>query len=333
MIDNSREISEYIDLNDKFLIVTHYNPDGDAIGSSLGLMSLLRDSGKSADFYMPHVVPDKYAKFAGGLVLTGNMPDLSAYSTIICVDFSSPERANLPQNVKIDSLGKFLINIDHHPDNRLFGGLNLVDPSASAAAEVIYELAKFADFKFSPKAARFLLMGILADTGGFRFDNSSPRALRTAAKLIDAGVDFGTLAKDLFFSKPLSVAKLEAEIINNRMKTAFDGRFAWAILDEELFYKYGLRPEESEGLIDVIRCIEGTVAVAFIYQNFDGFRCSLRSREKSFSVGKIARRIGGGGHELAAGAFIKTNMADIAEKTLLDNIEKALKEYDEKASF
>jgi phosphoesterase RecJ-like protein len=330
MIDNSREISEYLELNNQFLILTHANPDGDAIGSSLGLLTILRDAGKKADFYMPHKAPDKYANFADSLTISGELPDLSAYSTLICVDFSSPERANLPDRIKLDSLNKFLINIDHHPDNSIFGQLNLIDPSAAATAQIICKLAKFANFKISPFAAKNLLMGILMDTGGFRFDNLSPNCLRVSAELIELGVDFGTLSKELFFSKPLGLAKLEAEIINTRLKTAFNGQFAWALLEEQIFYKHGLKPEESEGIIDIIRCIEGTLAVAFIYQNYDGFRCSLRSRDRAFSVGKIARRIGGGGHELAAGAFIPTNVAGQAEKILLENIAIALKEYNDK---
>ncbi len=325
LIDNSREIAEHIHLSDRFLIVAHFNPDGDAVGSGLGLMRILRDNGKKADFYMPHSVPAKYAKFAGDQVTTGELPDISAYSTILCVDFSSPSRANLPENVKLENLGAFLIGIDHHPDNKIFGRLNLVNSEASSAAEVILDLAKFAGLKISPDAARSLLTGILSDTGGFRFDNSSPRAMRAAAELVEKGVDFGLLSKELFFSKPLPVAKIEAEIIEKRLKTAFDGKFAYALLDEKLFYSHGLNPEESEGLIDVIRCIDGTVAVAFIYENSDGYRLSLRSRDRSFSVGRIARRIGGGGHELAAGAFINTKSASHAEKVLLENIESELR--------
>jgi len=324
-IDNTREISEHIYLSNRFIIITHFNPDGDAIGSSLAFMSLLRDNGKKADFYLPHKVPVKYEKFIQeNIIISGNLPDLSEYSTMICLDFSNPSRANLPENIKLDKLNIFIINIDHHPDNKLFGNLNLVKASASSAAEIIYDLAKFSNFKISSQTAMYLLIAILSDTGGLRFDNTTAEVLRLTANLIDYGVDYVQIMKSLFYSKPLSLLKLEGEIIEKRLKSELSGKLIYALLDERLFSKYGIPPGESEGLIDTIKCIEGSSVVAFIYENSDGYRVSMRSNNNKVSVGKIARALGGGGHELAAGAFIKTKSASEAERILISEIKKEL---------
>jgi phosphoesterase RecJ-like protein len=306
-------------MNDGFMILAHINPDGDAIGSAAGLLRILRSLGKRSEFFMPENFSPKYLSLTNGLITKGP-PDISSYPTIICVDFSSPERASLPEKTKLQDLKNFIINIDHHPDNQIFGNLNLVDPGASAAAQVIFNLAKFAGWPISPPAANCLLAGILMDTGGFKFDNTSPSALRAAASLIELGADYASLVRELFFSKNIGMARVESEIVKDLMKTAFDGKFAWAVIEDSLFTKNGLDPREGEGLIDVIRCIAGTVVVAFLYRNDDGMRFSLRSKDPSFSVGKIARKIGGGGHELAAGGFIKTDSINDAEKILLNEI-------------
>ncbi|HOK04478.1 MAG TPA: bifunctional oligoribonuclease/PAP phosphatase NrnA [Victivallales bacterium] len=323
-VDNTREISEHIYLSNRFLIITHCNPDGDAIGSSMAFLKLLKDNGKKADFYIPHRIPLKYEKLIEENIITGNLPDLSEYSTMICLDSSNPLRANLPPDIKIDKLGIFTINIDHHPDNKLFGNLNLVKANASSTAEVIYDFAKFANLKISPKTAEYILIGILSDTGGLRFDNTNADLLRLTADLVDYGVDYVRTMRLLFFSKPLPLLKLEGEIIEKRLKSECSGKFIYAILDEKLFSKYNVPPGESEGLIDIIKCVEGSYVVAFIYENSDGYRVSLRSTNNKISVGKIARALGGGGHELAAGTFIRTKSASEAEQILLSQVKKEL---------
>jgi phosphoesterase RecJ-like protein len=318
------KIAEYIKKNDRFLILTHVNPDGDALGSGAALGFILRATGKKADFYLPSPPPDKYSNILKGLFITGSLPDIRQYSTIICVDFTCAERVFIPEGIELKSLDRFIIVMDHHPDNLLFGNLNLVRPELAAAAHVVFELAKFANWPINADSAICLLTGILMDTGGFRFDNTSPEVLWASAELIALGANYTTLMNELFFSKKMAMAQLEAELVKNRLRVASGGKFIWTVIDEQFFEKYGMKISDSEGLIDTLRAIEKTTIVAILYKNKNNVRFSLRSKTPSVSVGQIARKLGGGGHELAAGGFIETDKINEAEKIILKYVEEAL---------
>jgi phosphoesterase RecJ-like protein len=138
------------------------------------------------------------------------------------------------------------------------------------------------------------------------------------------GANYNMLMNELFFSKKMAMAQLEADLIKNRLRVACGGKFIWTVIDEQFFEKYGMKISESEGLIDMLRAIEKTTIVAILYKNKNNVRFSLRSKTPSVSVGQIARNLGGGGHELAAGGFIETDKIDEAEKIILKYVEEIL---------
>jgi len=317
---NTKPISEIVERNDNFLLITHSGPDGDAVGSTLGLFNALIENGKKVDSFFHEILPESYSPLIPENLkqyLKKDFPDFSKYDMILCLDFSNPERFG-----KIDFTLYNSVNIDHHPDNTKFAKQNYVFPDAAATAVIIFDILKNSNLKISPDTATLLLTGLIMDTGGFRFQNTSPGALRYGAELLEAGADYTNIINSMFFSKPADLAKMEAEIISYHLKTGCNGRFAWFFLSEELLDSFDIIEKDTEGLIDLIRSIKGFEIVAIMRQKGNGFRISLRSKHAQYSVGQVARKLNGGGHELAAGGFIPVETLEEAEEILEQEIEE-----------
>lgn len=313
--------------NGRILLVTHLRPDGDALGSLCGMLGLLRDCGFVADAVLPESVPDYYREFlpADGL-LSESEVRLPDYGLIIVLDASRRDRASASWIASGEPLPMPLLVLDHHPDNPLYGDWNCIVPDAAATAEVIALLASEAGWRLSPAAATHLLIGILTDSGSFRFRNTSPRALRTAAGLMEAGGDYDRVINACYFAKPENLARFEADLLCNHLRKAFGGRFLYAFMAPELLAKYQIDLRNTEQVIEVLRAIAGPTVVATVRVESGGFKCSLRSKNPHCSVGRIARAVGGGGHELAAGCTIAAETFAEAEPILLQHVEKELNE-------
>ena len=313
---NTREIAEILEKSDNLLLLTHRNPDGDAIGSTLGLLNALRDTGRCVDAYFHEKLPVNYARFADISVIYGNQPDFGGYDLLVCLDFSNPERFG-----NADFSRYNVLNIDHHPDNNRFGTANFVFSEAAATAEIIFSVLKdMKDLRISRETATYLMIGIVMDTGGFRFDNTSPAVFEAASELLSLGADYHEIVDSMFFCKSVDFAKMEAEVVLHHLRTGCDGRFAWFYLSDILLDAYGVEEKNTEGLIEVIRSIANFKVVAIFRRKEGGFRFSLRSKDASLSVGSVARELNGGGHELAAGGFIPADTIEEAESIMLDHI-------------
>jgi phosphoesterase RecJ-like protein len=237
---------------------------------------------------------------------------------VVCLDFSTPERFG-----KSDFSRYNVVNIDHHPDNNRFGRKNFVFPEAAATAEIVFSILKnMKEMRVSQKTATYLMIGLVMDTGGFRFDNTSPAVMNAAAELLTLGADYHEIIDAMFFSKSTDLAKMEAEIILHHLNTGCEGRFAWFYLSDILLDTYGIQEKETEGLIEAIRTIAKFKIVAIFRKKEGGYRFSLRSKETTYSVGTIARELNGGGHELAAGGFIPVDTIEEAEEVMLDHVSK-----------
>lgn len=312
----------------RVLITGHFRPDGDALGSLCGLMLLLRENGIAADGVLPENAPDYYREFlpADGLISEPDKAELSRYSLFVVLDSARRDRAAAEFIASGEELPAPLLNIDHHPDNPQYGTWNYVVPDAAATAEIIAELAFSGGWKMTKEIADHLLIGILTDTGSFRFRNTSPASLRTAARLMEAGGEYDRVIAACFFSKPENMARFEADLLCNHLKKAFGGRFIYTFYPPELLEKYQVELRNTEQVIEVLRAIAGPVIVATMRRETGGFKCSLRSKDMRYSVGRIARAIGGGGHEMAAGCSIRVSSPEEAEQILLNCVEKELNE-------
>lgn len=291
---------------ERLLLTSHLNPDGDAIGSGLGLARVLRAVGKSALFWTHDEVPGIYSPLAGsGRVHVGAEPPPGfpdAYDTCVVLECPTLERSGLDGH-----LADFdLINIDHHMGNTNYGRVNWVDTAAPALGEMIHTLAGGLSAQLDRAAASCLYLALVSDTGGFRFNNTTARAFEAAADLVRAGAEPQQIASWLYESRPLGSVRLLGETLGTLALHA-DGAIATVTVSQEMFERAGARPGDSEGLIDHARSIAGVEAAALLREQPDGlWKVSLRSRDR-IDVEAIARRHGGGGHRNAAG--FKTDLA------------------------
>ena len=301
--------------NGLILIAAHCRPDGDAVSSVSAAAAILRDAGYNAVGLLPEPVPDACTSFIPEEFIVrsaaGIQPEL-----FVIVDCSNPERIAADGFVPVCPV----INIDHHPDNSQKAELSLVRPECCATAEVLYHLFTDCGFVISKENATRLLLGILTDSGCFRFDNTSPEALEAAAALIRLGADRHSIVLEAFSNRDAGLVRLEADLLNNGLHTAFDGKLSWFVLTKELLAKYGVDVRNTENLIDAVRNIRGVEFAALLREEPGGYKLSLRTKNAPWSAGKVARRLNGGGHEMAAGGFIPAKTAEEAGEILTEQI-------------
>ncbi|MFP5288563.1 MAG: DHH family phosphoesterase, partial [Thermoanaerobaculia bacterium] len=298
------DLLKKIRLGNRFLLTSHINPDGDALGSELGLARLLRSMGKGAVVWNRDPIPTIYRPLPGSeRVHTGEEPPAGfpdRFDAIIVLECPSPDRTGLEQHLS----ARPVINIDHHLGNQLYGSVNWVDSAAPAVGEMVYRLSQGLKVALEPETASCLYLTLVTDTGGFRFSNATPAAFEAAAALVRDGAHPEQVSQWLYESQPLPVVRLVGEMLQT-LKVHEDGRVATARLTPEMFARVGASPGDSEGLIDYPRSIAGVEAVALIRQREDGtHKVSLRSRGE-VDVEKIARHHGGGGHRNAAGFVLE----------------------------
>jgi phosphoesterase RecJ-like protein len=284
----------------RFLLTSHVNPDGDAIGSELGLARLLRGLGKGAVVWNLDETPAIYRPLPGSdRVHIGAEPPAGfpeKFDAVVVLECPSPDRTGIEQH-----LGTLpVVNIDHHLGNQHYGAVNWVDSAAPAVGEMVFRLAQALKVTLEPEIASCLYLTLVTDTGGFRFSNATPAAFEAAAALVREGAHPEQVAQWLYESQPAPVVRLLGELLQT-LELHHGGRIATVRLDPEMFARAGASPGDSEGLIDHPRSIAGVDAVALIRRRADGtHKVSLRSRGE-VDVEKIARHHGGGGHRNAAG--------------------------------
>jgi phosphoesterase RecJ-like protein len=284
----------------RFLLTSHVNPDGDAIGSELGLARLLRRLGKGAVIWNLDETPAIYRPLPGSdRVHTGAEPPAGfpeKFDAVVVLECPSSDRTGIEQH-----LGTLpIVNIDHHLGNQHYGAVNWVDSAAPAVGEMVFRLAQALKVTLEPEIASCLYLTLVTDTGGFRFSNATPAAFEAAAALVREGAHPEQVAQWLYESQPAPAVRLLGELLQT-LELHHGGRIATVRLDPEMFARAGASPGDSEGLIDHPRSIAGVDAVALIRRRADGtHKVSLRSRGE-VDVEKIARHHGGGGHRNAAG--------------------------------
>ncbi len=284
----------------RFLLTSHANPDGDAIGSTIAAARLLRQLGKSATVWLRDPVPRLYRDLPGsGRIHTGEEPPShfpDSFDTAIVMECPSTDRTGLE-----DALSNLpLINIDHHLGNELYGSVNWVDTAAPAVGEMVFRIARAMNLAIDRDTADCLYLTLVTDTGGFRFSNTTAETFDAAAELVREGASPETISKWLYESQPEAVLRLVGEMLRT-LEVHAEGRVATAWMTREMVARAGAGPGDSEGLIDYPRSIAGVEAVAMFRElEGGGFKVSLRSRG-TVNVERIARRFGGGGHRNAAG--------------------------------
>ncbi len=311
-----RSIAEAIRGHDRLLLATHENPDGDALGSILAAYLAFRQLGKDAVMYLAGAVPlPKEYGFMQLEELVRELPDDAAERVLVALDCANERRLGPdPSFVKRAPL---VIDIDHHHDNTRFGDLNLVVGDASSTGEILADLLTELGVELTPEIAEALYIALVTDTGRFQYTNTTPKALRLAAELVEAGADVSKVFVEVYESTPFPKLKLLARALERATELA-DGRIVVSELRREDFEAAGAEEPYSEGIIDHLRAVDGAELVALVRELPDGARTarkgSLRSHPGGVDVSAIARDFGGGGHMRAAGFSTDLEMDEITRR-------------------
>ncbi|MGA2470810.1 MAG: bifunctional oligoribonuclease/PAP phosphatase NrnA [Solirubrobacteraceae bacterium] len=314
-LDARKELLAAIYAHERFLLVTHENPDGDALGSLIGMQALLRALGKDSLMVIApedFPLPKEYRFFSlDGLVTTP--PEDFEERTIVFLDCGNLDRNPLAELRD----AKDLLNIDHHHDNTLFGTINYVGSGASCTAELVWDLTRDAGVELTTEIAEALYVGLVTDTGRFSYENTTPRAHTMAGELIAAGVDVAAMYRRIYEGVRLAKIALLSRALATITLYA-DGRLAVAALGAEDYTATGADDSDSEGIIDHLRALEG-VKVAVLIREIVGDgrhgqqKVSLRSTDNDNDVSLIARAHGGGGHRRAAGFTSDLTTAELID--------------------
>jgi phosphoesterase RecJ-like protein len=296
-------------------VVAHERPDGDAIGSLLGLSVALRQQGRRVTSILADGVPARFRFLPGAAEVASVCP--ADCDCLITVDCSDLQRLGLPEPSLPRSVD---INIDHHPTNTRFGRINLVAPQASATAEVLLDLATGLGLELTPDVATNLLMGLVTDTIGFRTSSVTPKVLRDAARLIELGAPLREVyERGLNRHSFTSIRYWGAGL--GRLER--DHGLVWAELTLEDRRRVGYPGPDDADLINLMSSIDGAeVTVIFVEQAEDRTKVSWRSRD-GINVARVAGLFGGGGHEQASGAMVAGRLEDV-RRVVLDATRQAI---------
>ena len=298
-----RAVADAIRVNDSFVTVTHENPDGDALGSLLAMTLALQELGKDVVMYLSGGAPTPAEyDFLDLSELSRELPADLDERVVLALDCANESRI-APTRDLLDQ-GRLVVNVDHHHDNSRFGDVNLVVDDASSTAEIVRDVLSELDVPLSPAIAEALYVALVTDTGRFQYSNTTPKALRLAAELVEAGADVHHVFQQVYESVQFAKLKLLARALD-RARLYEDGRIVVSYLLKNDFADVGAEEPYSEGIIDYLRSVEGSEMVALIREppRNDGpaRRVSLRSSRDEVDVSAIARAAGGGGHRQAAG--------------------------------
>jgi bifunctional oligoribonuclease and PAP phosphatase NrnA len=298
---------------DRFLLTAHEGPDGDALGSLLGMHHLLTALGKDSLMFLAakeFPLPIEY-RFLPLEEVFHEPPADMADRTVIFLDCGNIDRMPVDFLTNGDN---FVINVDHHHDNTRFGDVNLVDVEASCTAEIVYDLARLLGVEITKEMAAALYVGLITDTGKFMYENTKAHTHRVAAELIDAGVNVDDTYRRLYEHVPIEKLRLVSRALD-KIQLCCDNRLVLTYITAEDYAATGAGEEMTEGVIDHLRSIEGTKVAAVIRDLGDRGRAarkvSLRSSEGDVDVSAIARRNGGGGHKRAAGFSTDLELDDL----------------------
>ncbi|MBD3401621.1 hypothetical protein GF420_01895 [candidate division GN15 bacterium] len=308
----------------RILVVSHLDPDGDALGSQLAIGAYLRDLGKSVTMVRDSEIPEKYRFLPGveGIVEVSSLPDDFAVDAAVVLECPTLARVGSAARYLTDSVK--IINIDHHPDALDLGAINWIETTMSSVGEMVYEFFEAVDYDMNSAVATSLYTAIMTDTGRFRYPSTTRRTMEIAGALIEAGADPHHVCDMVYYNMRPSTLNLTGQILHG-VEFHFDNRVCLLTMTREMLKSAGAQSSESEGMVDYTLYSRGVVAGALLKEVSD--RCtkvSLRARD-GVNVAQVAHEFGGGGHFSAAGCQIDLPLAE-AKAALLDLLRKAVDE-------
>jgi phosphoesterase RecJ-like protein len=310
-----------INEKERFILTTHTNPDPDALGSELALDAFLRAAGKDVWILNSDSPPDAFRFADPGRRLRAfsparHTPKIRQADVIFVLDASGGWSRVGRVGEVLAAAPATVVCIDHHPDSVEFAHLAVVDADAAATAELIFDLIVQAGGTLTPEIARALYLGILTDTGSFRFPKTGPRTHRIVARLIEAGADPGQLYKRMYEQYPLKRVRLKGYVLDSLREEA-GGRIVWCALDRATLKAYGVTQANLDGFPGLGMQVGGVrISVLCVEIARGRVKVSLRS-DGSVAVNGLAAELGGGGHPSAAGATVKGDLAQVTARVVV----------------
>ncbi len=310
------EVAAVLTPGRRVALTTHVNADGDGVGSEVALWHLLSARGLRAAIANPTPIPERFHF----LVPTGAdhseraTREIESADVVIVLDISDVSR--LGDLARAITRSQAIACIDHHvSQGSLPGGPRLVAPEAAATAELVFDFASAAGWPLSPAAARALYVGILTDTGGFRFANTTPRALRVAGALLERGVDPESIYESVYASAPEGRVRLMVEVLETLVVERAQG-LAWVTVPPDALQRHHATADDLDGIVEYPRSIAG-VRLALLFRQLANGRVKVSFRSLGdVDVAKLAHQFGGGGHRKAAGASLDGTLADAQTRVL-----------------
>ncbi len=304
------QVVELIETKRKFAITSHIRPDGDSLGSSLGLCWLLRALDKDVEVIMRDPVPHAYQQLPGAkeVRVTPSVDD--SYQAVFVIECSDITRPGL-----IDLEKQFVVNIDHHSTTALFGKINWIDSTASAVGEMIYNLCKATGVRVTKEIAECVYTALITDTGSFHYSNTTERTFKVASELMKSGLKPAKTAEAVFASYPWSRIQLMGAVLSTARRDS-TGRVAFLRHSLEMQHTAEASDEDADGFVNYPLTVEEVEAVAMLKECEPGvYRTSLRSKG-DVNVAKVAEKFGGGGHRNAAGCTLRGTWEEAEEKII-----------------
>ncbi|MGI8786620.1 MAG: DHH family phosphoesterase [Pyrinomonadaceae bacterium] len=311
------QVVELIENKNSFAITTHVRPDGDGVGSSLGLCWLLRSLGKSAEVVLRDEIPVSYASLPGADEIKKISEVNGKYDAVFvieCSDLSRPGIKGLENQLTV--------NIDHHATSEHFGTINWIDQTASAVGEMIYNLCKAIGGRITREIAECVYLALVTDTGSFHFPNTTERTLKVASELVKVGVKPAQISEAVYNSYPWSRIELMRQVLET-VKRDEAGRIAWMRQTLAMAEAAEAVDGDNNGFVNIPLAAKEIVAVVYMREvQPDAYRVSLRSKD-NINVARVAEKFGGGGHKNAAGCRVEGDW-DLREKEIVAALTEAV---------
>ena len=310
-----QEIGEIFDRHDSFVILSHVRPDGDAIGSQLALAFSLEAAGKKVRVINEDGLPDNLRFLPGSDRV--ELPPAEPLDVEVAIALDTATKPRLGDAaLNAASKAKLWLNIDHHKSNPAYGDVNLIDSTSPATGQILYKLITALGLPLPEQTRDSIYVAVSTDTGSFQYPSTTEETYLMAADLIRRGLDVGRINSLTYDSHPFRRVELMRALLNT-LELSGGGRVAHWELTMATRDKLGLKPEDSEGLIDIIRAIDGVTVALFFEELPDGkIRISMRSKDPRMDASEICGQFGGGGHALAAGIRMKGPISEAKQRVL-----------------
>ena len=311
-----QKIIEMIDKASDIAILSHIDEDADAFGSSLAMQEMLKTKGKNVCYYLERPIEKKLSFISDDYLIYDDEAKNKHFDLVICLD--SGDLGRLGKRAEILENCDKSICIDHHYTNVGYCDENMIDGDISSTSEMIFNLLSYMNFEITEKIAIYLYCGIMGDTGCLKYGCATYKTAFVISKLMEFGFDHAYYCRRIFDLDPVELVKLRGYVMNN-IESYHNGEVSLAWVDTKILEEFGVSECDTGNIVNIPRSVDGTEIAAFIKKTDEKVKISLRSNGK-YNVGEIAVKLGGGGHEMAAGASVGNISVDEAKEKLLKAI-------------